>query len=743
MAQTYDFHTLSPLDFEELVRDLLQAHWGVQLESFGPGRDTGIDLRYLDGPNKTIIQAKHYLGSGYSALLRGVKAERDKARRLASTRYLIATSVSLTPARKEEIVAAMPGVPLITSDVIGAEDLNNLIGRYPAIERQHFKLWLGSTNVLERILHSGVYNRTAAEIDIIRDMVPRFVQNRSVGEAERKLTETGALIIAGPPGVGKTTLARILLWLHAEQEWNIFVVDSIEEAFKVADPNEKRLILLDDFLGQVRLSADHVRGIDSRLPPLISRMSAHKNLRFILTTRDYILAQARQISARLAPGQMNAREYVLNVGQYTRAVKARILYNHLYFSALSPAQRDAVLDDDFYLRIIDHPNFNPRIVQAVTSPDYLALTDRPAKDTIEAVLANPEILWELPYRQHIEAEGRMLLLALFLNGRGTGVEALKASFVRVALALGRDLHAGEIEATFRATYRSLDGSALGLNFGMVVFVNPGLRDFLQSVVIADLLVPVLLPVTETPREISELWAVFLASTPAGPARMKFAHGWAAAIDRMAASGLCGLYQYIELASDICSEIEHPSLRGRLGQALDEFENNSFAADDVGTACSLIERSFAATLPFELDRRFRTLMTRAAAELLSEHADELNFEDAQSLDEALHSYGNNPVLARRASHDALESLVRNIDQEIRQFNSVEELDDYESTLFSFMKKRSFPTDRAARDIQYRRDTLFEEGRVENRGSYSSGYSKVGDAEISNDDIASMFRGLGRS
>ena len=42
----YDFRSLSSQDFEELVRDLLQAEWKVALEAFKAGRDAGIDLRY-------------------------------------------------------------------------------------------------------------------------------------------------------------------------------------------------------------------------------------------------------------------------------------------------------------------------------------------------------------------------------------------------------------------------------------------------------------------------------------------------------------------------------------------------------------------------------------------------------------------------------------------------------------------------------------------------------------------------
>jgi hypothetical protein len=45
----YDFHQLSPHDFERMSRDLLQADWGVMLESFKTGKDSGTDFRYAQG----------------------------------------------------------------------------------------------------------------------------------------------------------------------------------------------------------------------------------------------------------------------------------------------------------------------------------------------------------------------------------------------------------------------------------------------------------------------------------------------------------------------------------------------------------------------------------------------------------------------------------------------------------------------------------------------------------------------
>jgi len=41
----YDFLTLSPNEFENLTRDLLQKKLGVFIETFTTGKDGGIDLR--------------------------------------------------------------------------------------------------------------------------------------------------------------------------------------------------------------------------------------------------------------------------------------------------------------------------------------------------------------------------------------------------------------------------------------------------------------------------------------------------------------------------------------------------------------------------------------------------------------------------------------------------------------------------------------------------------------------------
>jgi hypothetical protein len=43
----YDFTSLSPYDFEILMRDLLKAEHNVHFETFSRGSDGGVDLRSI------------------------------------------------------------------------------------------------------------------------------------------------------------------------------------------------------------------------------------------------------------------------------------------------------------------------------------------------------------------------------------------------------------------------------------------------------------------------------------------------------------------------------------------------------------------------------------------------------------------------------------------------------------------------------------------------------------------------
>ena len=106
---SYSFESLSPADFEDLTRDLLQESLGVRLEAFGPGRDNGIDLRHSSSTEgDLIVQCKHYARSGFAQLLNEIRSsELAKIRKLQPNRYILTTSVDLNPERKGRLVKAL------------------------------------------------------------------------------------------------------------------------------------------------------------------------------------------------------------------------------------------------------------------------------------------------------------------------------------------------------------------------------------------------------------------------------------------------------------------------------------------------------------------------------------------------------------------------------------------------------------------------------------------------------------
>src|SRR5690242_1629979 len=96
----YDFLVLSPNEFENISRDVLQKKLSTFIESFTTGRDGGIDLRYSKGKNDNIIiQAKRY--KDFNSLYNHLKGEVSKVTKLAPDNYIITTSVGLTPANKD------------------------------------------------------------------------------------------------------------------------------------------------------------------------------------------------------------------------------------------------------------------------------------------------------------------------------------------------------------------------------------------------------------------------------------------------------------------------------------------------------------------------------------------------------------------------------------------------------------------------------------------------------------------
>lgn len=193
----YDFSSLSHSEFEDLARDLVGRELGLRFESFAEGPDEGMDGRHALAEGSIVMQAKHYHRSGFSALKSKMAKERGAINRLAAKRYILVTSVSLTPKNKSEL-AQIIGPSLETpGDIFGPGDLNALLRKYSDIERSHQKLWAQSTGVLQAVVTEAVgkaLSRTGPIPAVLANLLPPSDDTETVDLAR----DTIFLIKASP-----------------------------------------------------------------------------------------------------------------------------------------------------------------------------------------------------------------------------------------------------------------------------------------------------------------------------------------------------------------------------------------------------------------------------------------------------------------------------------------------------------------------------------------------------------------
>jgi hypothetical protein len=484
----YDFHTLSPYDFELISRDLVQARDKIVLESFRTGRDGGIDFRYCPSEDqKIIIQCKHYRGTSVSGLIRSLKKEAQKLIKLSPSRYIIVTSLSLTPANKASIQKLFASNVLKAEDIITADDLNNLLVMFPQIETSHHKLWLASIPVMQKVLHNAEYTRAAFEIERISEKIKRYVQSDAYSKAIKILDEENFVIIAGQPGVGKTTLAEMLVYAYAEENFMPIVINAnIEEARNLYTQGKKQIFYYDDFLGATFLHEQHAfigANNDRDLLNFIDMVRRSKTAKLILTTREHILSQALRISERLSMVNIVDSKCIIEVSSYTRLQKAHMLYNHIYFSELPDEYIGILLNDKFYMHIVDHTKFNPRIIEWLSS--FRRVKNIPPKEFTEFVrklLEDPAQIWLHSYSQQLSESARTMLLAIHSLGSHSSIDVIFQAFE--ALSRHRALKYNfSIKADDKAIAMiELCDSFIISKEGVISYINPSVADLMNRVI---------------------------------------------------------------------------------------------------------------------------------------------------------------------------------------------------------------------------------------------------------------------
>lgn len=505
----YDFSSLNDKEFESLCSDLLTCHLGKRVERFKAGRDGGVDGRFFSSEGcEVIIQCKHWLKSGLPALIRSIEnTEAAKVRKLNPKRYIFVTSLELSRANKIKIKNLLSPYLLTESDIFGKEDLNDILSKNIDVERKHYKLWISSTNVLTTILNSAIIGRSRYKLEEIVEESRKYVVTQSHIHAMEKLENLHSVIITGSPGVGKTSLADQLCQYYTAKGYEFcFIENSLNEAEEIYRENSNQVFYFDDFLGRNFLLALDSHQ-DSHVINFIKRIERDKKKRFILTSRSNILNQGKRLSDLFDIKNVKRNEYELSISSLTDIDKAKILYNHIWFGNLDEYYIDQIYEERRYLKIINHKNFNPRLISFITDNHRLS-NIKPSEywEYIENTLSNPKDIWRNVFDVQVDNICKHIVVAISLHGKSITESRLR--FLYSGLVSSNFF--GKESKDYESVVRLLVGALLNrivIDKDNILYnlFNPSIADFVISNYLVELnYIDELLICLKTPESISNL-----------------------------------------------------------------------------------------------------------------------------------------------------------------------------------------------------------------------------------------------
>lgn len=407
--------------------------------------------------------------------------EKNKVVKLKPKRYIFCTSLSLSRDNKKKIKDIFKPFISSESDIFGNEDLNDFVDKYPRIEEKHYKLWIYSTTVLQRLLNNAIKGRSEFEFERICKQAYLYVETENHGYAFNKLEDKHVIIISGEPGIGKTKLAENLCLKYVSLGFEfIDIENSLNEAESLYSRGQKQIFYFDDFLGSNYFEAIQNKQ-DSHIIKFINRIASDKTKRFILTSRTNILNLGKTFSSVFSIQNIHNTEFLIIANKLTRFDKAQILYNHIWYSHLPESFIAELYKNKRYMTVIKHRNFNPRLIEFITDIDRISVESEYFWRYVEENLKNPKDIWKDCFKIQSNIFVRILVFLVVFNRKRISEVDLKDGFnkyIELAKIQKGNSISHDFDISIRLSTKSFLNRSKNLkNFEYTLF-NPSIADYI-------------------------------------------------------------------------------------------------------------------------------------------------------------------------------------------------------------------------------------------------------------------------
>jgi DNA polymerase III delta prime subunit len=489
----FDFHNLlSPYDFEVLVRDILEVReQPLKFRTFHNGRDGGVDIKCTNSNLKIIGQVKLHNPNNFNQLKSSLAKEVAKVKALKPDRYILAVGSSLSALQYQQILELFEGY-LKPTDILDREVINQCLNKdefYPVL-KNNTKLLVPNLAVLKDIISStinkDIYNSSIRELQHINESLRLYHNTTTFSSSIDKLEKNRILIITGNPGVGKTTMARMIVnHMISTHKSEFNYVNEIDDINKILDVEKKQLFFIDDFWGQ---QFDHIpnrRNYFNNFIRQLYQISKSSNHFLILTSRNYIIKNVLNRADSELKNILGIHDFQIRMDSYSDEDKVRIFLNHLYHFDFDKEYFQKLKHGNELENIIKHDNYTPRHVEFFIK--YIFNKDE--NNVYEfyrlflRYLRKPDEFWsKLFYQQTHTAQ--LILIILLVSGDSMRIEDLKSSFVNMqSLArekLNLDIHPLKFEEEIKILEELFIKTNGYENYILVHFQSPGIKDYLLN-----------------------------------------------------------------------------------------------------------------------------------------------------------------------------------------------------------------------------------------------------------------------